>query len=351
MAESPLGPAELDLLEDALEDLEQPGALERWLEDDPAVAVRERLIDYQSILAASREALPLEEVPAGVLDDVLAEARRAAATPAAAMVVQESWWTRFRRTFMVPAIALAGTAVLVLWIGKPEDQAALTDPPPPEAETPAAAKPAGKVKVQFIDPEEEQGLEEDQRALDDEEFGAMAREAEKAQAEPTAASTPTPAEPLTEESDKTDDSLKKAEDAKPGMGSLGDAPGDEQKQAGRKSGGAAGPASGRWDLINQGDRARQSGDCVEARDYYSVALEDDEARVRARAFAGIGLCDERAGDGPAADGNFERARELDGEVDAFIDSQQQRSRPSAKKRKKSKRKSKVSLDQAMDPFN
>ena len=74
-------PAELDLLEDALEDLEQEGALERWLEDDTSPALRERLEGYRSLLVASRDAMPLEDVPQGVLDEVFAEARRAAAAP------------------------------------------------------------------------------------------------------------------------------------------------------------------------------------------------------------------------------------------------------------------------------
>ena len=70
--------AQLDLLEDAIEDLEQEGALDRWLADDPDPALRERLEDYRSLLEASREAMPIEEVPGGLLDDVIAQAHQAA---------------------------------------------------------------------------------------------------------------------------------------------------------------------------------------------------------------------------------------------------------------------------------
>src|SRR5690606_16761245 len=47
----------------------------------------------------------------------------------------------------------------------------------------------------------------------------------------------------------------------------------------------------RWDLIARGDRARRDGDCKRARDEYTAALGDADTRVRARAEAGIGLCD------------------------------------------------------------
>ena len=40
-------------------------------------------------------------------------------------------------------------------------------------------------------------------------------------------------------------------------------------------------------------------------------LEDDEPRVRARAFAGLGLCDAAIGDEASADANYERARALE----------------------------------------
>jgi hypothetical protein len=146
----------------------------------------------------------------------------------------------------------------------------------------------------------------------------------------------------------------KPTDAGRGMSSLGDAPGGVQGgvtgaspgQAQTKAGGSAGPASGRWDIVSRGDRARLAGDCVAARDEYALALEDDEASVRARAFAGLGLCDAAAGDEASADANYERARGLDDTIGKYLDSQSERS---AAKKSKPAKKSKAQVD-AFDPF-
>lgn len=361
MAEADLGPSELDLLEDALEELELDGALERWTEDELDPRVSARLLDYRNVLAAARQAMPLEDVPGGVLDDVLAQARRAAATPvAAAAVVSEPWWTRLRRSFMVPALALAGTAALVLWVFDPKDHATLGQSPAPAAEPAPTAVRA--------------------------EAGESKREQERAAA---AAPTVAPTEPAAAASDLEADRQADPKDAMPaeesadqgafdgakldaakneakptegsgrGMTSLGDVPGGALGGAGgatpsqpatqTKSGGSAGPASGRWDIVVRGDRARQAGDCVAAREEYALALEDDEARVRARAFAGIGLCDAVAGDEASADANYERARGLDDEIGSYLESQNQRSRGADKKSRKPAKKSKAQVD-ALDPF-
>ncbi|MCA9704449.1 MAG: hypothetical protein KDK70_01220 [Myxococcales bacterium] len=328
MAEVEWSPAELDRLEDALEDLELEGTLERWLEDEPSPRVRECLEDYRALLLASREALPLEEVPAGLLDGVLAEAQRAARV-APAVVVRESWWARWRRSLMVPALALAGTAALVLWIGRPTDEAALADPTP---RTPTAER-TRTVKLSF-----------------DEEPEAEEVDARSHVAEPAAA--PPPPKEARSEAEGTEEQLVQPTEI-PALEPLGDAPGQAPELGAElkkdEPARPAGPASGRWDIVSRGDRARQAGDCATARQEYSLALEDDEARVRARAFAGIGLCDRQAGDEPAADANLERARELDAEIDGFLDSQQQSKRNT--KKRKAKPKSKSRLDtQATDPF-
>lgn len=337
MAELDLGPAELDRLEDALEDLELDGALERWLENEPSPGVRERLADYRSLLEASRQALPIEEVPAGLLDGVIAEARQAATVaPAAAAAASASWWTRLRRSFMVPALALAGTAALVLWIGRPDQQAELAEPPA------GSARPARTVTLSF-----------DEEPSDNE---------EPAQARSKVADPAPAAAPGVEggEADKLGEAAKSDEPElvqpaqTPALDPLGDAP-DEKKDAkpepdpsDAEPDRGLGSASGRWDIVSLGDRARQAGDCVAAREEYALALEDDEARVRARALAGIGLCDRQNGDMPSADANFERARELDGDIDSFIDSQTRAKRKrtsSPKKAKKSKPSAAVT-----DPF-
>lgn len=356
-AEADLGPSELDLLEDALEELELDGALERWAEDELDPRVSARLLDYRNVLAAARQALPLEDVPGGVLDDVLAQARQAAATPAAAAaVVSEPWWTRLRRSFMVPALALAGTAALVLWVFDPKDQATLGQSPAPAAEpAPAAVRAeAGESKR-----EQERAAAAAPTVAPTETAAA----ANDLQADPKDA---TPNEESVDQDafgeaklDATKNEAKPAEGSGRGMTSLGDVPGGALGGAGgatpsqpatqTKSGGSAGPASGRWDIVVRGDRARQAGDCVAAREEYALALEDDEARVRARAFAGLGLCDAVAGDEASADANYERARGLDDEIGSYLESQNQRSRGADKKSRKPTKKSKAQVDAFDDP--
>ena len=158
---------------------------------------------------------------------------------------------------------------------------------------------------------------------------------------------------------KNEAPAKPAEGTDRGMTSLGDVPGAtaglggvggaSPTQTQTKSGGSAGSASGRWDIVVRGDRARQAGDCVAAREEYALALEDDEARVRARALAGLGLCDAMSGDEASADANYERARGLDDEIGTYIESQNQRSRGAEKRKSKPAKKSKASAD-ALDPF-
>lgn len=354
--------AQLDVLEDALEDLEHDGDLERWLGDDGDDVVRERLVDYRAVLVAAREAMPIEDVPAGVLDDVLAQARTAAATPAAA-AARPSIWARMRRSFLLPAVALAGTAALVLWIGQPDEVhvgAAGPAPAQEEASADAAPKaeaaPAGLAKERAA-PSREEGAE-----AEAEEAAAKSESARLDAAPPAAAApakpadvtpSPTPSlDPLVPpEADDAED-----EDASDEIQTYGEAPGSGVTK------GNQGPASGRWDLITAADEARLAGDCVSARDDYSIALEDDLAAVRARAMAGLGLCDAQDGNNAAADANYERARELDAGVQGYIDSQVQTSKPRpkskrrksrptpSKKSKPSSQKKAIEIDQASDPF-
>lgn len=344
-------PAELDLLEDALEDLEQDGAIERWLDDEPRPDLRERLEDYRILLEASREAMPMVDVPEGLLDDVIEEARKAAATPSLTVTSTTSWWTRLRRSVLVPALALAGTAMLVLWIGRPEDQVATVDAPVP-AETPSLAEADEAPPAAAAKPDDASAPA---TATPSAQSAAAPPPADGVDADEEVGAVEAKQEPAPE----PEPELAKDLDDKAAEGSLstfGEAPTEAQKRAGAGAGGAApaGPASGRWDLISLGDRARNAGDCIAARDEYSLALEDDDPRVRARALAGIGLCNAMDGDDPAAEANFERARELDDGIDGFIESQRQRGAQRKSKRrpkkKKSSSKSNPFQGQQVDPF-
>ncbi len=252
---------------------------------------------------------------------------------------------------MVPALALAGTAALVLWIGRPDQQAHLADPPadPPTAQ----ASPSRTVKLSF-----DEELPEDQ---------ASARGAQsKVAADPSATAPPPPPGAEAGKASLADEEPEIVQPAEiPQLDSLGDAPDEADDEAKSEDGSAgaagqdpvpsdgkpsrsAGSASGRWDIVKLGDQARKAGDCLAAREEYALALEDDEAGVRARAFAGIGLCDRQAGDMPSAEANFDRARELDGDIDRFIDAQR---RSGKRKRKSPKaRKKKLQGNEMMDPF-
>lgn len=355
-----LSPAQLDRLEDALERLEHEGTLEQLLGDDPdGVAsadpvVAERFDDYRQIIALSREAMPIEEVPDGLLDDVLAQAKAAAAAPAA-VAARESWWKRWSTSLFVPAVALAGTAALVLWIGQPDDVSVGEAEP---ANTPVAA--ADDMA------EEEQAQREQAPAAAAKpaalERGAVEKkdaeggEAPADEAPPPQAATPVPADPEPSAGAVVnEDPAPEADEVLQTYGRPGAAPAVPAANDDAKGG-----SSGRWDLVSRADAARQAGDCVSARSDYAIALEDDLAQVRARATAGIGLCDALDGNQASADANYDRARELDSEISAFIDSQIQPSKPRPKKRrskksmpkssgKKSKAEPKM-LDQ-LDPFD
>lgn len=108
-------PVQLDAPEDALEDLELSG-IPGELEADLAVAGR--LGEYRDLLALSREALPPVDVPAGILDGVLAAAREEAVavpdTPREAKAddAAKPWWQRF--SLWMPALAVGASAALVL---------------------------------------------------------------------------------------------------------------------------------------------------------------------------------------------------------------------------------------------
>lgn len=317
-----LTPDELDRIEDALEGLEAWEVIE-----DPSPQVRDVLESYRGLLVASREALPMEEVPPGALEAVFAEARAAAALPSDAETpVQEkkpSFFARLRRSFLVPSLALAGTAALVLWIARPQDSESLIDQP-------VAANSSANAKEKAPERPSPPSAEPAATPVEADEAEEIVQEEPQAEAEP--------------EDVPTDATRQQASPPPivPGtMNDLGEAPEVQEKKADTTPPNAdpedGGPA---WHLIERGDRARQDGDCAAARSDYLVATEDDDAKVRARAYAGIGLCQELAGDDAGAIDAFERARGQDAAVDSYIQGERNPSgtyRPTAKKRRKAKK--------------
>lgn len=324
-------PHELDRIEDALESLEFAPA-----HDDAAPMVRRRLDDYRSILALSRQAMPMVEVPRGLLDGVLAQARAAADAPAVAAAPslapeRPSFWSRLRKAALIPGVALAGTAALVLVMVQGERSESVATAPAPartdEAQPASAAAPTPTVT------ESSRGVRF--QASEGEAQDAAAQRpgvAGSATPEPTAA----PAAPVTTTPRELEQKLEEApqeelsaDDLAPSKKSAEKVPpvADEQQRK---------PADGdppRWDIIARGDRARHRGDCESARSEYSLALGDADARVQARAHAGLGLCDAMGGDRKSADAAYKLARDLDGEIASFIDTERPKAPASSSKAK------------------
>jgi hypothetical protein len=275
-----LTPAELDHIEDVLEDLD---GLEGVFEDASPL-VQRRLASYREILRMSRVALPMQEVPAGVLDGVLEHARQSADTTmleAPDEAPRPSWWERWRTTLLIPGVAVATAALVVVVIngslvGNAPEQTHLARSEAVEAKVDKAEADSA---VSAIVPEEEKSEVPPAEAA-----GAMALEAA----------------PMLEE--------KAPVSAKPEP---------EPAAVGR----ADGAGSPRWDIVARGDRARRDGDCKRASAEYAMALTDEDAHVRARAYAGLGLCDAVEGRYKEASDRYQRAKELDPQMESFIDDQ------------------------------
>lgn len=364
---SELSPAQLDQLEDALEDLELGGAGSGL---DPLV--ESRLGEYQQVLSLCRDAMPLQDVRPGLLDGVLAEAQASAPVAATAAQSQdqdsgrEPWWKRFRLSVWVPALAVAGSAALVLLLVRPaaeQESASMSGPiaqadaPPAAAAKAEAAADANKEQSAAAQPEiaseaaneilrdglADASVEEARRGRlrfgDEQERGVAADE-------PSSAAEPEPEpEPVPEQ--KRD---RKADDAE--LGGLGKIGGKGKRQQrppsspSKASGGSStktpkpnaepqrpspkAPAStpakpgaveevtGAMSAIASGDKFRQKGDCGRARKKYASVRKDGSAEVRGRALAGLGLCELAAGHTDSAESLFRQARLASPKVGSFI---------------------------------
>ncbi len=364
---SELTPAQLDALEDALEQLD---VLPSGHAGDPTVA--QRLDDYREILQWTRDAMPLQEVRPGLLDGVLEEARSvapvsvSASEPAAPVT---SWWKKLRGVFLVPALAVAGSAALVLLLVQPgakedapdtalaraDERANAAAKPAEDAPLPeqlSQSEPAGALHDGIADASVDRELSRGRLRLEEEsaaDRGAAAIEGEAdarsqaaPQAPPAAEPPPPPPEPAaapskTKEkpSDKVyyDDNANAQKARK--SGSAGGVPGGAAapaEQAGppkpvapardveeseKKEDGADADddRAGAWSTIATADQARRAGDCIAARSKYKSLANAKDHRVRARALAGLGLCESNE---KAADGWFDKARKADPDIAGFI---------------------------------
>jgi hypothetical protein len=364
---SELQPVELDALEDFLEGLEDDGVPASVGIDDPQAQrlITQRLTEYRTILRVCREALPLEDVPAGVLDGVLEEARRSSV--AAAPSRQPSLWQRLRRSFVIPGLALAAAAALVIVMVRPGamDEAASThdlaaneapaaavhddsvvDPEPADGrladanlqaqrqlELESEARGGGVLDSRVEPPAEEEAdisgesvdgdrVARDPASSNQQGLGGVdleKREAKPAERRPkSTAQTPSPAK-------KAPSSSK---DAPPPPMPKPAAPGG----AGAKS---DAPAAGAnvdvlWKAIDAGDAQRRGGKCSAARASYEKVLQAGASTIdktaMARALAGLGLCEVEAGKQAAADAHFASARTADPNVGKFIEAELARTR-------------------------
>lgn len=324
-------PHELDRIEDSLESLEFAPA-----HDDAAPMVRRRLDDYRSILALSRQALPMIEVPRGLLDGVLAQARAAAEAPAVAPTPalapeRPSFWTRLRKAALIPGVALAGTAALVLVMvqGDRRSESVASAPAPSRADDvkPAAAPAPTTAEPDWYatDPAASKNATKD--AMPSSRAGVAGSASPGSPPSPVTATTPSVV-PEPKADAQREQGAEAADEQLRKKGALEqEAPVDQTQGK---------PADGdppRWDIIARGDRARHRGDCESARSEYSLALGDADARVQARAHAGLGLCDAVAGDRKSADAAYKLARDLDGEIVSFIDTERPKAPASSSKAK------------------
>ncbi|HET6583468.1 MAG TPA: hypothetical protein VFG69_08470, partial [Nannocystaceae bacterium] len=143
----PFSPAELDAIEDALEQLHGEDAfVVGELPEGGDVLVRERLASYRAIGRLSRDVLSQYAAPSHVLDRVMALARETAVDPRVIAQVTapveapapRSWWARLRGAWTIPMVAAAAAIALVVAIGLPT----LRDAETSGADTVASRSPA-----------------------------------------------------------------------------------------------------------------------------------------------------------------------------------------------------------------
>jgi hypothetical protein len=342
---SELRPIEIDVLEDMLETLDQGGIPETTgLEDSGARRlVTERLAEYRVILQACRDAMPMQEVPEGLLDGVLEEARSSASQPA---VARPGLWQRLRGAFIVPGLALAAAAVLVIVLVRPgaDEHASVEAIAAADEAIDRARSKDAEAAAALPEPLADASLERGRSASEVEARGQGVLDTRTIEEEAPPASAAAP-----QESSDADDAAPKigglAVEAKPAASSKPstvpskraarprqDAPPapPPASAAGASKGEAPGGATGSdrlWKAIETGDARRRAGKCSAARARYDEVLKAEgrpSDAALARAHAGLGLCEVMQGREAAADAHFTRARAVDPSISAFIERELER---------------------------
>jgi hypothetical protein len=356
-----LAPADLDRLEDALEDLELASALDERSGDDP---VAQRLSEYREILRLGRDAMPLEDVPAGLLDGVIAQAHQAAAAAPVAAAAAPSFWSRWRLGVWVPALAFAGSAALLLVVLVPKrDEPAATAVAQGESRSKADSKAEAKAdasravdgRLASAEPAREE-LDEDSLAENEDALrGGGVAIGERAPEPPPSeeqAAVPavTPAD-LVDDAESVEDAPLRRKSASGGKQAPTRSTGSvsEPKPSPKSPSAGSGPGKGKpspdplgnddtgkgdeaqhkdkkadagdagWAELARAEADRNGGNCGLAKMRYDKLRKLDDARVRARALAGAGLCAAASDDMTTAKKLFDQARNADPGVSSFID--------------------------------
>ncbi|MBL9100405.1 MAG: hypothetical protein JNL82_05580 [Myxococcales bacterium] len=302
-----LSPEELDRLEDALERWTEP-TFEPGPEDSLlADPLRERLAGYREVLAATREALPLEDVGDDVLAAVLAEAHRSQ-PPRRAEKQGPGWFERLRRSLLLPGVALAGSAALLLWLVQPSPELSLTaaDDAPAAREEARLAPEAGPAPA---------APQEPASAVPEAESPGRGADAAKGEARADPSSAAGAAVPKDMEGGKSLD----RKPAKP-MVRKSDAPADAPLPG--LDDDAAVEEADKQDLRDTLDRAhdaRHAGDCEAAMSGYLAAMKmAGAATERAQARAGYAVCLQQRGNEADAAKYIDYARKLWSGTDAWL---------------------------------
>lgn len=375
--ERPFAPAQLDVLEDALE--LPAGSEPTWpeaMDDGMRSQVRTALRSYGAIGIHARSVLLSRDPPAHLLRAMIAQAHADVARPAMpdvpVVAPTRSWWSR-RAAWLVPSLgaAVAATAVVIVVTQRPQAESASTVAmtgaadrgTANEAERKAEAKSESApllARRDVVETEAEAGRGAGliETAITAPPPGAVAEPTERAARE--AQDKETAEEKLEARDNSPDDDLGRSDRGRntPTAGRRPSedppAPASPKKPSSRPGGSAAGgnatpqspepspeapadpakpkagpkpdakkdsPPPNLDDRLANADAARERGDCESARRDYDSVIGSGSSRQRARARAGKALCLERAGDDSGARKLLDQARTDDPSVDAWVDQQ------------------------------
>jgi len=298
-------PRQLDQLEDALERLDHVDLGREDLESlELSPEVLERLGEYRDVLALCRDAFPLESPPDDVLTVVLEEAREVSRRPRARDDERRSgWrraWERWRGT-VVPGLALAATAAVVLWVMDPQAQ----------------LDSATELSTEKLERPSELELERTQPTGESSNANLELGKSDEPSAEPSVPTSPEPQPQI----DPADEIEQPAPKSRPGGKGPTKSKLDDFEPTPTPT---PTPMSKdeTWTSLEQADSARRSGNCDRARSIYEEVISaSSDAKAIAQAKGGIGLCFEQDRRDSEASKWFDQARASSPGIDAWINSQ------------------------------